>query len=126
MCSQFHDKPLSFVHAYLTEYVTKGVVLIVKDIASPQKVIAFIIAEKMLFDYLYIDIFAVREEYRGLGIGTVLINKMLEYGKLHKFNATWLVTGKDNIVANKLYQKSGLDKHEMNLYVKYYNHDEKL
>ncbi|MFA6501306.1 MAG: GNAT family N-acetyltransferase, partial [Parachlamydiales bacterium] len=55
---------------------------------------------------VYIDSIITKENVRGKGIGTMLINKAEEFGKKYGAHRTWLITGKDWL-ENAFYKKLG-------------------
>lgn len=61
-------------------------------------------------EVMLIDSFLVKEEFRGKGYGTKLINKATKLAKSLKIDAIELVVNKDNKVAKKLYEKAGFKK----------------
>ena len=64
----------------------------------------------------YIHSVDVIEEYQGKGIGTKLIEAVLNYIKNeNKYYKYWVLADTDNIRANKLYQKYA-NKKEQNLF----------
>ena len=80
--------------------------LVAKLVPSGQ-VVGFLNAERMLFDYLYVDSLAVSEQYRRGGIGKKLMNKILEMGKLQHQHRIWLLAVADNEKSNKFYKSLG-------------------
>ncbi len=64
----------------------------------------------------YFDDFVVDEEYRGHGIGSKLIEKILVFAK--ELGATYieLTANSKRLVANKLYKKIGFVKQDTNVF----------
>lgn len=56
---------------------------------------------------LYMDDLYVREKYRGLGVGSMLINKVIELGKSEKCNKVRWQVANWNAPAIKFYEKLG-------------------
>lgn len=57
---------------------------------------------------IYIETVMTAENYRGRGIGTMLIKKAEEFGKKFGAHRTWLITGK-NWNENEFYKKLGFE-----------------
>jgi len=55
----------------------------------------------------YLGSIAVREEYRGKGIGTELIKKCAEMAEKLGFDSVWLEVSVNNRTAIEIYEKSG-------------------
>ena len=56
-------------------------------------------------NYLYYDDFCVREKYRGMGIGTALMNEAENFCRTIGFENIVLHVEKSNALARKLYEK---------------------
>ncbi len=56
---------------------------------------------------LYIHSVDVKKGYRGKGIGTLMMKRMLKYAEDYSIYKTFLITNISNVPANKLYQKVG-------------------
>lgn len=61
---------------------------------------------------LYIHSVDVHEGYKQKGYGSLLIDTFLTYAREKHVRNTFLITDKENIPANKLYQKFASDKEE--------------
>ena len=55
------------------------------------------------------EIITLDSTIQGYGIGTELINKVIEIAELRKCRRVWLITTNDNIDAIKFYQKRKFD-----------------
>jgi len=60
----------------------------------------------------YLGSIAVKEEYRGKGIGTVLIKRCAEIAEKLGFDSVWLEVSVSNRTAIEVYEKSGFVIHE--------------
>lgn len=65
---------------------------------------------------MLIDNIQTKEEFRGKGYGTQLINKAINLAKKLKVDSIELVVNKDNKVAKKLYGKAGFTKAHKDYY----------
>lgn len=61
-------------------------------------------------DVMIIDDVQTKEEFRGKGYGTQLVNKATKLANKLKIDAIELVVNKDNRIAKKLYEKAGFKK----------------
>ena len=55
----------------------------------------------------YIHSVDVKQEYQGQGIGTNMIEQCIDYAKKKNCYKGFIITNKENVPANKLYQKTG-------------------
>lgn len=53
----------------------------------------------------FITLLAIKKEYRGSGIGSILLDKTIEYCKKQKLKKIQLYTHKNNYTARKFYSK---------------------
>lgn len=67
-------------------------------------------------EVMLIDSFLVKEEFRGKGYGTKLINKAIKLAQKQKIDSIELIVNKDNRVAKKLYEKAGFKKTNKDYY----------
>lgn len=70
---------------------------------------------------------SVLPEYQGCGLGSVLLNKILEYGREANYEEIILEVRKENIKAIKIYKKFGFkefDSTKNSVYMIYYLSDE--
>lgn len=58
---------------------------------------------------VYIDTVITKDNYRGKGVGTLLLKKAEEFGRNLKAHRMWLITGR-NWNENKFYLKLGFKK----------------
>lgn len=65
---------------------------------------------------MIIDSFFVKEEFRGKGYGTKLINKAINLAKKQKADSVELNVNRDNLAAINLYKKSGFKKTNKDYY----------
>jgi len=61
------------------------------------------------------EIVAIYSEKERQGIGTTLINKMIEHAKRQKCTTVWLLTTNDNTDALRFYQKRGFTIQEVQI-----------
>jgi len=76
-----------------------------------------IFSPKVKEDAVRIDSIAVKEQFRGAGIGTDLINKVLEFAKNKAFKEVVLEVVNTNPKAKKLYERMGFKEKK---HVRYY------
>ncbi|CAF1174721.1 unnamed protein product [Didymodactylos carnosus] len=77
------------------------------------EMIAAVLATKRLFDNsqaLYLILFGVKKSYQGIGIGTKLLDIIIQYTKRDHCNFIFLHTECSNIKAIRLYEKLGFKK----------------
>ena len=55
------------------------------------------------------EIVTLNSEFENEGLGTQLINKVINAAKKHQCNRVWLITTNDNVNAIRFYQKRGFD-----------------
>ncbi|TXT62312.1 MAG: hypothetical protein BAJALOKI3v1_620013 [Promethearchaeota archaeon] len=67
-------------------------------------------AHELLENELYIDTISIKKEFRGLGLGTRLLNYAENQARAKKFDKISLYVSKRNIKAIKLYEKLGYQK----------------
>lgn len=67
-------------------------------------------------DVMLIDDFQTKEEFRGQGYGTKLMNKAINLAKKLKVDSVELNVNRDNLVAISLYKKSGFEKTNKDYY----------
>ena len=70
------------------------------------KIAGYIVARETAGE-LHINNVAVRAEYRRLGIGATLLNRVLEEATRRKAKAAFLEVRSTNVAAQALYEKSG-------------------
>ena len=63
----------------------------------------------MMLDEMHITNIAVREDYRGRGIGKEMISSLIEKAKTNKLNTSLLEVRVSNISAIRLYKKMGYE-----------------
>ena len=63
---------------------------------------------------------SVKKDFRHLGIGTKILEKLISISKELKFNSITLEVNENNKNAIKLYEKFGFEK--LGIRKKYYNH----
>ena len=73
---------------------------------QPVPIAGYIVARETAGE-LHINNFAVRAEYRRLGIGAALLNRVLDEARRHSANAAFLEVRSTNRAAQALYEKSG-------------------
>lgn len=76
---------------------------------NDDKVLGFVLLEETPYDFDILEI-VVDENFRGRGIGTILLKRVFDYAKLtHKEKAT-LEVASDNMPAISLYEKAGFSQ----------------
>ena len=65
---------------------------------------------------MIVDSVEVEEQYRGQGVGTKLMQKVIELAKNRGVDSIDLNVNKDNIQAKKLYEKAGFIKTNKDYY----------
>jgi len=65
---------------------------------------------------MIIDNVQTKENYRGLGFATKLIEKAINMAKDKKVDCIELVVNKDNKIAKKLYRNAGFEKKDKEYY----------
>lgn len=65
---------------------------------------------------MLIDGVQTKEEFRGKGYGTKLMNKAISLARKLKVDSVELVVNKDNKAAKKLYEQTGFKKTEKDYY----------
>ena len=78
----------------------------VQSTVESSPIIGYIVARETAGE-LHINNFAVRPEYRRLGIGAALLDRVLQEARRRKANAAFLEVRSGNHAARALYEKSG-------------------
>lgn len=84
----------------------RDLMLIAKPSTASAPVAGYIVARETAGE-LHINNVAVRAEYRRRGIGTALLNRVLDEARRRKANAAFLEVRSANHGAQALYEKSG-------------------
>ena len=67
-------------------------------------------------DIMVIDSVQTKEEFRGKGYGTKLMDKAINLAKKNKVDSVELVVNQDNKIAKRLYKKTGFKKIKKDYY----------
>jgi len=65
---------------------------------------------------VWVDTLVVDEAYRGHGIAALLLNETLEIAKTQGWSEVKLTSRPERLAANKLYEKTGFERHHTNLW----------
>jgi [ribosomal protein S18]-alanine N-acetyltransferase len=76
------------------------------------KLVGAIAITDILYKQGRISTLAVDNDYRGKGIGDLLLNFVLKKFEDNDYNYVWLETGMNNNIAIKLYEKNGFKKND--------------
>ena len=93
------------------EYITENTKDIILVAEQNNEVIGFIHGSP--YELLYSDSlmnvlgFVVKEKYRNIGVGKLLIGKFEWYAKENGYSGIRLVSGFDRLIAHKFYEKHG-------------------
>ncbi len=74
--------------------------------SAPHQIAGFIVA-RLIADELHVNNVAVRPEFRGGGLGSLLLRKTLELGRQHAATIAQLEVRAGNNAAQRLYQRAG-------------------
>ena len=79
------------------------------DSARSEHQLAGFIVARLIADELHVNNVAVRSEFRGRGLGTMLLQTTLEQGRLRSAKVAQLEVRAKNTAAQSLYQRCGFD-----------------
>ena len=79
------------------------------DAARYQYQLAGFIVARFIADELHVNNVAVRPEFRGRGLGSILLNTTLHQGQLRKAKTAQLEVRANNAAAQNLYQRCGFE-----------------
>lgn len=96
-----------FVEKYLTDFINKGIFYVAEE---KSEIVGFISAQITLGRELWIDMIIVKNEYRNKGIGTRLINIVMQLAKRKGMKMVFLDAPAFNKKTLKFYDKIGLKK----------------
>ena len=105
MSFEFSEKYL----ASLKEVFLKGFQFFAEDSGQLAGYIASIESKRWPESLEIIELF-VSQKYQGVGVGTRLVNKVIQIAKEFQKSAIVVQTEKENIPAQRLYEKLGFEK----------------
>jgi ribosomal protein S18 acetylase RimI-like enzyme len=96
-----------FVEKYLADFIKKGIFYVAED---KSEIVGFVSAQITIGKELWVDMIVVRNEWRGKGTGTKLIQFILKLAKRKSMKMVFLDAPAFNKKTLRFYKKIGLKK----------------